>query len=406
MNYVPRETALERRKYGERYLLSGGTAFGLKRTERGLVPAFSAAALSVSGTPSAVGKMYFSGSGDLYVYAAGTVYRSAGADGAFTAYCGGFSSAPYFSECHEGEENFIIISDGAVAYRGDGSSASADSCPPVKSGIVHFSRLFGTDASDARTVRWSAPGDVHGWDGALGLAGHVRLDAEGGDVLKLAVCGSELLAVRERGVTALHVSGDAETFRTDAACRFYEKVFADTAAVCGGKLYFFTPTGMYFYDGRVKKFSCEGLEGFSSPERAAACGGIYFVQGEYGGESAVACIDVSAGDVCYIKAQSSCMCGGGRAFLYDGGLRELAGEGSAGEWRCDCEDFGTAAKKYLHSVCVYGADTLKISCGGKTFSFASPEGEVKVGVTGRSFSFSATCSGELRSLCARYVVRG
>lgn len=407
MRFVPRATVFSGRNIKDKYLLSEGRLFGLKPCGDGLVPAFGISLLTMNNIPSSVQAVYLTSAGNLYVYSGGSVYRSTGAYGNFYLYGSGFSNRPFFAECHEDGEYFTIICDGVKSVIAKVNSAGTDDCPPVSYGVVHYNRMFGIDSSDARVMRWSAPGDVHDWSESINGAGHVRLDSARGDIIKLMAYDNKLIAVREYGFTVLRAFGEAESFRADVTDTSTDEIVGDTVAFCSGRLYFFTATGLYSYDGDVEKCAVKGLEGFTDAVCAAACGGYYYVGGKLDGEDAIACVDVKEGEVCFIKAKATVMCGGARVFFYGDGLYEITpAENSVGEWESGPLDFGTPQNKYLKSVSVYGADTLTVSSGERMRTYADVNGEVNVDMPGREFRFSASCSEKLRMLCARYVIRG
>ena len=406
MRYVPRITSLGGRSYKAEYLLSKGRLFGLEESGGGLRPAYGLSQITVNNIPAAAQGIYFTSHNNLYIYNGGTVYRCTGASNNFYLYASGFTARPSFAECHENGEDFTIICDGGKAVKAQSNTAGPDTCPPVRYAVVHYNRMFGIDTDDARTIRWSEPGDVHGWDAGINGAGYVRLDALRGDISKLTVFDNKLVAVRQYGLTVLRAFGEAESFRVDVTDTVTDGITADTVAVCAGKLCFFTPSGMYCYDGTVKKFEAEGLEGFGDVSCAAACGGYYYAGGKLGGEDVIACIDVNGRSAGYIKAKAVCMCGGGRVFFYGDGLYEIVRTAEQGSWESGPCDFGTPSKKFLCSITAYGADTLTVECGGRSRTYSGVNGEVKVGMEGREFSISASCSQHLRSVCAKYAVRG
>lgn len=408
MRYVPRSTEFSDGDYKAKYLLSGGRLFGLRRTAEGaLVPAFGTEKLQQEGMPAAAQAAYFSSGGDLYLYNSGSLYRSTGAYGNFFLFGSNFTSPPFFAECHEGEEDFAIISDGSLALRAEESSVQDDTCPPVCSAVVHYSRLFGVDTSDKRMVRWSAAGDAHDWTENISGAGYVRLDAPRGDISKLVVFDDKLIAVRKYGLTVLRVFGDAESFRVDVTDTDTDEIVADTVSVCGGKLYFFTPSGLYRYDGTVEKYEPEGLEEFCEAACAAACGGWLYAGGKLGEDDVIACIGCESGEVSYIKQRADCICAAGRVFFFGDGLYEIKPDAaSSGEWESDVLDFGTPEKKFLERVEAAGSvSSLTVNCGGRSRTFTGGGNTFKTGICGRQFTFSLFCSGKVYRLCARYAIR-
>lgn len=407
MRYVPRVTSFPDSSSKEKYLLEGGRLFGLKRADGGLRPAFSVKTVNPGNVPSSAQAVYYTSSGSLYLYNSGYVYRSINASNGFYAFVNGFSSAPYFAECHEDDTHFTLISDGNKATRAAQWSVGSATPPPVSFGVSHYGRLFGIDKTDKCKIRWSEAGNALGWTESINGAGYVRLDLRRGNALKLVVYDNKLLAVRKYGLSVIRAFGEAESFRVDVTDTDTDEIVSETVAVCAGRLCFFTASGMYTFDGDVEKFGCDGLAGFSGVSCAAAGGGYYYACGKLDGSDAVACIDVEHGEVSYLNTKAACICGNGRVFFFNNGLYEIEADGAAsGKWESGPVDFGTSQKKYLKSVTVVGKCTLTVESGGRSRTFTDVEGELKVGMCGRQFSFTLSCAGEVSSLSARYVLRG
>ncbi len=383
-----------------------GVLYGLKATARGLEPRWSAVQTQTSGAPQAAAGGCLTSSGNLYLYdGEGVVYRSTGAAGNFYPVATGLSDLPFFAECQEDGEDFLLISDGTVARVARENIVENDELASVTGGVVHYSRLFGIDRDDKRLIRWSRAGDVHDWEQSLSGGGYVRLDGRRGDVKRLLTYDNKLIAVREYGLTVLRIYGDAENFKVDCTDTDTDGIVAPTAAVCAGKLYFFTQSGLYCYDGTdIESFSPDGLCGFSLPRCAAGFGGAYFAAGKLDGEDVIACIEEDG--VCYLKYRADCIFSAGRLLFYGDGLYEIVPQAGDGAWDSGPADLGCTGVKYLSELIVEGcADLLEVSCGGRVRQFTGACGRVKVGLKGAVFRIRAVCPQGLRAVNAKYYLR-
>ena len=407
MNYILRKTDFPKYSFKEWEAdLSDGTFFGIAGAD-GASPAFSAVVLTQANVPASAQGIYFTKNGNLYLLSDGTLYRSTRAVNNFFEYAVGFSSSPCFIEVCEDGEDYAMVTDGVKAFKGDATSVSPVATIPVKLGAVMYSRVFGVDTADGRVVRWSVPGRARNWTESLDGAGYVRLDAERGEVLTLVVFKERLIAVRKFGLTVIRAYGDAEDFRVSLSDTTTDEITDGTAAVCAGKLFFFTKSGLYAYGGTsVERFAAEGLRGFTAT-CGAACGNTYYAAGTLDGEGVIACIDGESGAVCYIKKQASCICACGRVFFFSDGLYEIVPKAAGGVWASGFTDLGSAGKKYLKRLYVGGnSQEITVRTDGKVRVCDVIDGRAEVNLQGERFTFEAECSELPEYLKAVFLKRG
>lgn len=404
--YIPHSTPFSKASLKTQYL-SGGRLFGLKRADKGVERSFGLSKLEVSGTPLSASALYVSSADDVYLYFNGSVYLSTGAHGNFYQCASDFASKPYFVEIGKDSGGWLLISDGNKAVSVTLSAIQSEDCPPLSNGVRHCFRLFGTDKEDARILRWSAAGDELSWDEGLSDAGYVRFNDEKGGIQRLIVFNNKLIAVQKYGLTVVRAYGDTEDFRVETTDTATDEIYGDTAAVCAGGLMFFTLTGLYVYDGGIKRVAEEELEGFIPSGSAAACGNFYFACGTLCGENVIACVDGESGNVSFIRASATCVGAAGRAFCFsEGYVYEIVPCGDGGEWIWS-GNFGSAEEKYIDSVTLDGsAEKLTVSSGNRTRAFTDVSGTVKVGMRGFCFAIEISGPEKLKSVAANYALRG
>lgn len=281
-------------------------------------------------------------------------------------------------------------------------------------GAMHCGRFFGRDYSDAFLIRWSADG-VFDWTTGIYGSGHVYLPPEGGEVIRLVSMGERLIAVRRRGVTVINAYGDPQHFSVKATAEYAvaDGIIEDTCAVCDGKLFFCTRSGIYAFDGDgVKKLENGGKSDISSPVSAVAYGDKYYLicSGAALGEGLLYIYDASAksGYFTDIKPDVMCVMNDGVyvikdtvAYRLDYATRQTRGYLFTGQ--CD---FGSSGVKYLREIYVEGDSDVRVEVtGGSIVRTFTGCGRHRVGMAAPSFSFAASAYGRLDKLIATAEVK-
>ncbi len=389
-----------------RELLGSGRLFGLRRSGGAVVPSFAAETAVQAGVPETAVCMTVSPYGDIYLSTQGKVWRSTGGTGAMFAFYEEFSHAPRFASfC--GEDCFTIAADGTKAVEMGENSLQPLTLPALVRPVCHYSRMFAADAADGYTLRWSQPCNAKGWEYGTDGAGYITFGRSRGQIERLISCNERLYVVCGGGFYVLRAEGEAGSFAVENTDTDADGVVADTAAVCAGRLLFFTSSGLYAYGSGLRRLAAEGLEGFSQPSCAAAFGGYYFACGKLDGRGVIACVDVERGEVSYIEEPADCCCvSGGLLFHKSGAVGRLV-QGVSGRWESGLTDLGSCGIKYLDGIEVNGAaEELTVTAGGRTRVFTGVSGRVKVGMKGRFFAVTAKVSGALYGVTATFAVRG
>ena len=389
-----------------RELLASGRLFGLRRSGGALVPAFSRVTVQTAGVPAEAKRMVVSASGDLYLSSGSMIYRSTASVNTMFMFSSGFAVPPYFVKLYD-DGNYMLAVDGVKALEIRTNSAQLAELPALVAPALHYSRMFAVDNDDRYTVRWSQPGDALGWEYGLNGAGYVKVDASRGEIKRLISCDNRLYIVCGKGLFVMRAYGDAEDFRLENTDTDTDEIIEDTAAACAGKLFFFTQSGLWTYDGTLRRFEADGLEGFSAPVCAAAVGSDYFVCGQLDGSGAIACIDGRDGSVSYIDEPADCCCLSEELLFHKSGEIFRLAAGGTGRWESGATDFGCSGVKYLDGIEVDGAaEKLTVTSGGRTRVFTDVRGRVKVGLEGGFFEIAAETSSALRGITACFAARG
>lgn len=217
-------------------------------------------------------------------------------DGASPEFYGGFGYPhPFLIEDYvDGEMKAIIIAGTiAAVYNGNGFD-EIDLPERCDCGIMHRGRLIG---AKGRVVKWSGPEGFQDWGRELGGYGRLTLEPALGEVLNILEYGGKVVAVRERGLTVLSMEGSPEDFNVKPLDNGCDKVYANTAQVVAGKLYFFTLSGLKCYDG-TKITPLKTRHAVSAPWSSAEFGGRYFLacKSDYLKREAILCVDSADGE--------------------------------------------------------------------------------------------------------------
>lgn len=221
-------------------------------------------------------------------------------NGVSPVFYGGFAySQPFLIEDYvDGEMKAIVITgDIAAAYNGNGFSVIY--LPEMfDCGIMHRGRLIG---GYKNVLKWSGPDGFADWDKGIGGCGHVNVDPALGQVLNISEYCGKVVAVCERGLMVLSMEGYPEDFSVKPLDNGNDIVYANTAQVVGGKLYFFTLSGLKCFDGS-KITPLKTRHSVSTPWASGEFGGRYFLacRSDYLKRDAILCVDSADGESCLI----------------------------------------------------------------------------------------------------------
>ena len=215
-------------------------------TDGTLTPAYGG--VNIDGTyPEGVKFAVYSGVVNRYfICTQNSVYFSE--DGTkFTGYGGHDFSTPFLIEDYiGGTATAVIISGATAAVYLDGEILFESMQEKLNCGVLHCGRLFG---ANGLKLSWSGINGINDWRNGISLSGSLKLDPARGDVLDMLVFGGKIVAVREYGLTVLSMYGSPENFSVEITDTDCDKIYKSTSRVAGGKLYFFSASGLKCFDG-------------------------------------------------------------------------------------------------------------------------------------------------------------
>lgn len=389
----------------EKVVTDGGLFISCLPSGAGIKPALSAARFA-AGVPEKISGVYFAKSiGTYFMFADGNVYFSEN-NVKFVRIASCPEGAFAFEYVYEGKPCAVVCTgSAAVRYRPEKFSFVPVNAE-IRAGAYHCGRLFAVSSDDGYKLMWSGAGGFTDWSHGADKGGYLRLDPERGQALNVISFGGKLAVVREYGLTVLNMFGSPENYAvglTDTSC---EKIYKDTAVVCGGRLLFFTRSGLCSFDGsRITRlphrYSCDITEG----KCAAEYGGKYFLackSAALGGDAAL-CYDPNDGESYLIDCAAEALCASDGLYVYGGGEVKKLAEGGW-EYTSEPLGFGTPKNKTLTEITFKGGADISVSCGGKTRVFAGADGLVRPRMRGKSFTVGISGSGVAESITAKAEV--
>ncbi len=389
-------------------LLSDGDALPVscRITAEGLIPAL-APVKRASSVPSGViyacraegvNRFFLCTPTTVYVSTVGLTYST------LNALSG---SSPFLvEEINDGAANAAVI-NGANAVLHTGSSFKEfDYGANLSCGAMHCGRLFGADSTDGTKLCWSGEGGITDWTGGLHGSGYLNLDPARGDILDVLEYGEKLVLVRKYGLTVMSAYGAPENFKVIVTDTDTDEIYKGTSRVVGGRILFFTASGMKAYDGsEISAVAHAFADDISSPFYAVEYGGKYFLSctsAKMGGRT-VLCYDAGDGGCYFIKCRADAMCTADSVYVFDAvssvGVYTL-GEGN-GFVYTSVFDFGTDRNKTVTEIYAdcESAD-IEISNGRVTRTFNGVSGAIRPRMRGKSFTVKVSGGSRIKKLTA------
>lgn len=266
----------------------------------------------------------------------------------------------------------------------------------LRCGIMHCGRLFGANADNGYRLHWSGEGGIGDTGEEYNGSGYMLLEPSRGEILNLVEFGEKLIAVRKYGLTVMNMFGSTENFSVDITNTDTDEIFKNSAAVAGGKLIFFTASGLHSFDGsQITLINHRCAEDISAPSYALEFGGNYFLicRSKSLNAGAILCYRVGDGESYLIDFAAEAMCTAECVYAYgSSGVCRLE-EGGSYSFRCGGISFGSDRQKTVTAVYLEGgAADIEICNGDYTRKFKNVSGLIRPHMRGRSFTVKVSGS--------------
>ena len=310
--------------------------------------------------------------------------------------------SPFLIEdCVMGENKAIYITGPhAAVYNGKGFDKYVLKTF-LHCGVLHCGRLFG---ASEYTLKWSGPNGFNDWSGDLNGSGQLQLDPARGIVLNMLEFRGKLIAVREYGLTVLNMYGAPENFSVEItdtdSC---ERVFQDTACIIEDKLYFFTATGLKYFDG--SKITPVKLQHtVTSAHGAVAYDGRYFTicYSDKLRRKMVLCVDVESSTSCLIFEETNAIFIEGGVHLMDSISHRMLRPNGRFSFESKAIDFDTDRYKTVTEIKIPCEGDMKVGISNgrhlKVYNVSQGHNIIRPHMRGKSFTVTLEGNEELKDV--------
>lgn len=345
---------------------------------------------------------------NLFLVADGGAYVLYKGDAQFTKLKSNVASGSFFADMYLRGSAATVLFDGTNRVIVGGGTATATDSQEFTDGIIHCGRFFATVKDEGLKIVWSSSTPME-WDTGIDGSGCIYLPTDGGKVLRLFNYDEKLVAVRERGITVINAYGEPQNYAVKATGSYLtaDGIIADTCAVCDGRLFFCTKSGIFAFDGDdIERQENEFSGDISAYQCAGASGDSYFVvcDSEQFGDGVLFVYQAAEKEDYFVALHpQKVACGDEIIAFCDDGIYKL--ESGAGFWQSRQVDFESSGNKCLKRVAFDGDGEfeLTVTCDGikKTLGLGSH----KLGLFGRKFAFTVSGKGTIKSLSATAEVR-
>lgn len=140
-------------------------------------------------------------------------------------------------------------SDYLAIWTGLGSPAKVSNTLSLTSICIHYERIFATVSGRKDMVRFSDDFDLFNWNETASEGGFIVLADERGTCNKVISFNDYVYIIREHGISRLSAYGDQSEFSVTHLFYIADKIFENTAVLCGDRIIFACSDGLYSFNG-------------------------------------------------------------------------------------------------------------------------------------------------------------
>ncbi|MDE7181766.1 MAG: hypothetical protein K2O41_01865 [Clostridia bacterium] len=389
-------------KSADVFAADGAVYISCRKDNEGIAPALSAEEITGAPPSGVVRADFIKGAGVCFLYTATELYYTTNLRMYTKLFT--YTGQPFTVwQMVDGVPNAVAVTKGNTAFS-DGTKFS-DYMTNINlyCGVVHCGRLFAAQADNRQKLVWSGTGGVRDWEQGMGAGGYLYLDPDRGDMLDILEFGEKLVLIREYGLTVVNMFGSPENFSVSMTDTDTDLIVKNTACVVGGKLYFFTKSGLCSFDGsRVHLVEHAHASGLTAVGGAVEFDGKYFAVCQSGllGKKAILCYDTENGCSYFIDLQAEALCSSDGVYAFAAGKLYKLKEGGGWTYTSGRIDFGTAKKKTVTEISAQGADGIELICGTLSRVFKDFKGAVRPRMRGACFTVKLTGTGAVKKVTA------
>lgn len=140
-------------------------------------------------------------------------------------------------------------SDYLAIWTGLGTPAKVANTLSLTSICIHYERIFATVSGRKDMVRFSDDFDLINWNETPDEGGFIILADERGTCNKVMSFNDYVYIIREHGISRLSAYGDQSQYSVTHLFYIADKIYENTAVLCGDRILFVASDGLYAFNG-------------------------------------------------------------------------------------------------------------------------------------------------------------
>ena len=167
-----------------------------------------------------------------------------------------FTSTPKFCSFKiNGVDTLIMTSetDGMYTWIPYGTAVHVENVPQINSMCIHNERMFVTTCGEAKSVWFSDDFDPTNFNLTLQEGGFVEMSDEFGKSNKVVSLGGYLYVIRDFNIARISAYADQRKFTLQQLYVSNSRIYENTVALCGNKIFYLANDGLYVFNGRSSK---------------------------------------------------------------------------------------------------------------------------------------------------------
>ena len=151
---------------------------------------------------------------------------------------------------YNGFETVVMTSPEDLLYTWNGSNPTAsEKALHLSSICCHYERLFASSSDEKNRIRFSEDFNILNWEETSQAGGFIELVDERGQVNKVLSFNDYVYILRDYGISRLSAYGDQSQFAITHLNLSSNKIYSNTACLCGDRIILLTQDGLKFIVG-------------------------------------------------------------------------------------------------------------------------------------------------------------
>ncbi len=185
---------------------------------------------------------------------------------------------------YNGKHCAVICSpeDSMYIYNGTTTPVDSNKSIHLSSMCSHYERIFASSSDNTTEIRFSKDFDITNWEESSDAGGFIQLVDERGNINKVISFNDYVYIIRDFGISRLSAYGDQSEFSITHINLSSNKIYANTAVLCGDRIIMLSTSGLHYCTGSTLykyDFKIHSLINKDYIKYASACyyGGKYYL---------------------------------------------------------------------------------------------------------------------------------